>query len=317
MGTVKNNTSVFNNYTVKPKSISQYTSFRGVVDFSQIGRFNQFESGYSFLQVISMPKFLKELAKNDPSGYGEIFKSFKMLLENEFRGFSGIPDLDSETLTISDGINEQQIINKVVMPTSVELSARYTERSGGLITKFTEHYLTGIKDKNTQARTYHGLIKSGVLEPDYENEVFTLMYIVTDNTMLRVEKAFLIANAQLTRASFGDMYNSERGTYENKELDVTFRGFPITGSVVDAAAKAIVEDITGVTVKDPNNMEGNTSPISNMTGKAVLDSTNYRYGVIYGTGKGGIANADDEEVANAINAAASKNELSDSFYYNH
>ena len=311
------NTSVFNDYTIKPRSISQYTSFRGVVDFSQIGKFNQFETGYSYLEVLEMPKYLTALAEDDPNGYGFIYDSFKTMLEYEFRGLTGLPDIDSEAYTISDGINDQQLINKVTMQTSVEVSMNYFERQGGLITKFAEHYLTGIKDKMTQAKTYHGLIKAGKMEPSPENEVFTLLYIVTDNTMLRVEKAVLLANAQLTRAETS-MYDSSRGEISNVDKTISFRCFPITGNIVDAAAKSIVEDISGVSFDNPSNITPNTAHIeSNMSGKAVLDSTNYRYGVIYGTGKGGIANADDEEVANAINAAASKNELSDSFYYNH
>lgn len=308
MANVLNNT-IFNDYTVRPKNISQYTSFRGVVDFSQIGRFNQYEGGYAYLQVISMPPYLKMRAEMDPNNYGLIYKSFKDLIENEFRGFSGIPDIESETATITDGINEAQIINKVTMQTSVELSARYYERQGGLIAGFTEDYLTGIKDKNTQARTYHGLIKNGLMEPDYQNEVFTLMYIITDNTMLRVEKAYLLANAQLVRSPNGDLYSSERGTYENKELDVTFRCFPITGNIVDAAAKAIVEDISGVINTDPNNMVGNTRPLGDMTGKAVLDSTNYRYGALYDAGGSNVA--DDEDIKKVIANVASQVNMAD------
>ena len=34
---VNTSRGVFNDYTIKPKSLSEYTSFRGVTDFSQIG----------------------------------------------------------------------------------------------------------------------------------------------------------------------------------------------------------------------------------------------------------------------------------------
>jgi hypothetical protein len=273
------NTSVFNNYTIRPRNLSQYTSFRGVVDFSQIGKFNQYETGYSFLEVLEMPKYLTMLRNDDVENYGVIYDSFKAMLEYEFRGLTGLPDIDSESYTISDGINEQQLINKVTMQTSTEVSMTYYERQGGLITKFSEHYLTGIKDKMTQAKTYHGLIKKGKMEPSPENEVFTLLYIVTDNTMLRVEKAVLLANAQLTRAETS-MYDTTRGDISNVEKTISFRCFPITGNIVDAAAKTVVEDITGVKVTRPSNMVGATNTIDNMTGKAVLDSTNYKYGVI-------------------------------------
>ena len=277
--TVVVNNSIFNKYTVKPASISQYTSFRGVVDFSQIGRFNQFETGYSYLQVLQMPKYLTEIASRN-NEFANIYDRFRDLLEYEFRGLTGLPDMDSESYTITDGINEQQLINKVTMQTSVEVSMNYFERQGGLITKFSEYYLTGIKDKMTQAKTYHGLIKAGVMEPNPENEVFTLLYIVTDNTMLRVEKAFLLANAQLTRAETS-MYDSTRGDINNVEKTISFRCFPITGNIVDAAARAVVEDISGVKVAMPaDGFTKGTTVATNMSDKAVLDSSNYKYGIL-------------------------------------
>ena len=74
------------------------------------------------------------------------------------------------------------------------------------------------RNKMSQAKTYHGLIKNGLMEPGPENEVFTMMYYVTDNTMLRLEKAFLLANCQfqLTKAETS-IYNSQKGDINNKE----------------------------------------------------------------------------------------------------
>jgi hypothetical protein len=310
------NTTVFNDYTIKPRNISEFTSFRGVVDFSQIGKFNQYETGYSYLEVLEMPKYLTMLRDDDPNGYGLIYDSFKTMLEYEFRGLTGLPDTDSESYTITDGINEQQLINKVTMQTSIEVSMNYYERQGGLITKFAEHYLTGIKDKMTQAKSYHGLIKNGKMNPSPENEVFTLLYIVTDNTMLRVEKAVLLANAQLTRAETS-MYDTTRGDISNVEKTISFRCFPITGNIVDAAAKAVVEDISGVKVGNPTNLvdttEGRiTGPISDMSGKAVLDSTNYKYGVI-----GPNSDVGNQAINEIIRNTASSEEFSDSRQQNH
>lgn len=307
------NTSVFNDYTIRPRSISEYTSFRGVVDFSQIGKFNQYETGYSYLEVLEMPKYLTALAA-DNDDYANIYNSFKTMLEYEFRGLTGLPDLDSESYTITDGINDQQLINKVSMQTSVEVSMNYFERQGGLITKFAEHYLTGIKDKMTQAKTYHGLIKNGIMEPSPENEVFTLLYIVTDNTMLRVEKAVLLANAQLTRAETS-MYDTTRGEISNVEKTISFRCFPITGNIVDAAAKTVVEDISGVTVGNPSNItdsSARTEPNKDMTGKAVLDSTNYKYGIIDETSTLG-----NDNVNKTIQSTAGSALFSDSDQANH
>ena len=54
-----------NRYNISAKRLSQYTAFRGVTDFTQLAQFDPYEKGYSFLAVISIPKFMDELAKRN------------------------------------------------------------------------------------------------------------------------------------------------------------------------------------------------------------------------------------------------------------
>lgn len=268
------NKGIFNNYTITPRNLTQYTAFRGVTDFSQIGQFNQFESGYQFLSVISLPKFMTL----NPT-MTQMNKNFKYMLEMEFRGLDGLPDLNADTLEITDGINTQRMINRVTKETSVTISSQYFEKSGSLITKYSEYYLTGIKDPMTQAKTYHGLIADGKLAPGYENEVFTMMYYVTDSTMLRLERAVLLANCQLTKAETS-MYNGSRDNISNKEMTIEFNCFPITGNQVDKAANYMLRQITGVdvSVKDGTAVyNGYDETVKNPT---VLDSANYKYSIM-------------------------------------
>lgn len=272
----KVNNGILNNYTIRPRNLTQYTAFRGVTDFTQIGQFAQFETGYSFLSVIQMPIFMTKLAELD-TGVAAMVNSFKHMLEYEFRGLDGLPDITAETYTITDGINEQNLINKVTNDTSITVSSNYFEKTGGLITKFSEYYLTGIKDKISQAKTYHGLIKNNILEPGPENEVFTMLYYVTDNTMLRLEKAYLLANCQLTKAETS-MYNSTKGDINNKELTIEWNCFPITGYEVDKAAKSLLEDITGVNVT--SSASSTSYKVVTTENVAALDSNDYTYGIM-------------------------------------
>lgn len=272
------NNGLINNFTIRPRNLTQYTAFRGVTDFSQIGQFNQFETGYSFLSVIEMPKFLTMLA-NQSTQVASLVTSFKHMLEYEFRGLSGLPDIQGETFEITDGINTQNIINKVTSDTAVTVSSPYFEKSGSLITRFAEYYLTGIKDRQSQAKHYHGLIKHGLLEPGYENEVFTMMYYVTDNTMLRLEKAYLLCNCQLTKAETS-MYDSTKGEIGNKEMTIEWNCFPVWGYEVDKAAKVLLEDITGVSV-DVTDTAGNVRySVDTEKNVAALDSSDYMYAIM-------------------------------------
>lgn len=287
------NPGIVNNYTVKPRNLTQYTAFRGVTDFTQIGQFNPFETGYSFLSVISMPKFIDVLADKNED-IKALRASFKHILEYEFKGLNGLPNIDAQTSNISDGINELQYINQVRMDTSIQVSMEVYEKSGSTVTKFSEYYLTGIKDRMTQAKTYHGLIQANLLDPGLENEVFTMLYYVTDNTMLRLERAVLLCNCQLTSAELGSLYNSTKGQIDNVTLTLNFNAFPVYGVEVDKAAKTLLEDITGVTANysgedrfDITYGKNDQAPITQETSalgdkfyKASLDSNDYDYGIL-------------------------------------
>lgn len=279
-----NANKLFNNYTITPRNLTQYTAYRGVTDFTQIGQFNQYETGYQFLEVISLPKFLEA----DPTMV-QMNKNFKHMLEFEFRGMDGLADLNADTYTITDGINEMQMINRVSWDTSIEVSMEYFEKSGSLITKYSEYYLTGIKDPKTQAKTYHGLIADGTIAPGLENEVFTLLYYVTDNTMLRLERAILLANCQLRNAQLS-MYNGNRESINNKPMTITFSAFPVIGYEVDKAANYLLQQITGVRVENQDGVIKYNGPLSvpgvSKYDAAVLDSSSYRYGIMGGQAYG-------------------------------
>lgn len=275
MGVVNN--GILNNYSLKPRNITQYTAFRGVTDFTQIGQFAQFETGYSFLSVLQMPEFMVKLGEQN-SDIKSLVNSFKHMLEYEFRGLDGLPDIQGDTYEITDGINTQRLINKVTFDTAATVSSSYFEKTGGLITKFTELYLTGIKDKMSQAKSYHGLIKNNILAPGPENEVFTMLYYVTDNTMLNLERAVLLANCQFTTSRLSDILNSTKGDINNKEISLEWNCFPIMGYEVDKAANKLLQDITGVATSTVDGTR--TYRVVTEDNVAALDSADYKYGIL-------------------------------------
>lgn len=290
--------SPVNDYTIRPKNLVQYTAFSGVTDFSQIGQFTMYEKGYQMLAVLEMPKFMTELASRDESA-ALLVNNFRHMLETEFRGMDGLPDTMGDTgMQISDGINEQNMIGKVSRDTSITVSSTFYEKVGSPITKFCEYYLTGIKDPMTQARTYHGLIKYDILEPSYENEVFTMLYVATDSTMLRVEKAWLLCNCQLTKADTS-IYNGNRSDIgTNNEINLEWTAFPITGYEVDKAAKRLLENRTGVEYGPDKSSNTRTAHFNVVSDKDVLslDSYDHKYGIF--DENSGAANQDLIDLAN-------------------
>lgn len=236
--TYTNTNSAINNMfrnTKDFKDVTSYRLMRGVPDFGSLVQFNPYETGYAAFIICQMPKFIDVLAKYN-SDYNKLIKNWAHIVEYEFKSFDGLEDLSADTIQLGDDLNSINVINKVNMQSASEFSLTYDEKSGSPLTKFARLYLTGIKDPRTQVKTYHGLIHNNILEPGFENEVFTFLFIAADNTMRKVEYATLIIGAQLNSADTS-MYNYNKGDISKKEVTVKFSGYPIIGTKIDAAAQ--------------------------------------------------------------------------------
>ena len=244
--------SIFNG-TISPRDITAYTLGRGVTDFSNLYQFNNFEKGYSFLIVLKIPTFLEQLATvNDE--YKKLITVYRHILEYDFKGLDGLDNITSDTSTIDNGISQLNIITKVNMQSASTFSMRYMERQGSVFAKVHELYLRGIKDPRTQVKTYNGLLRPSTAggtaimdEAGYEHETFQFLYFVTDNTVRKIEKAYLIVSAQATEAST-EMYNSEKGQIEFYETNIQYSGFPITGPAITQKATNFLDWINTNTV---------------------------------------------------------------------
>ena len=236
--TYTNTNSAINNMfrnTKDFKDVTSYRLMRGVPDFGSLVQFNPYETGYAAFIICQMPKFIDVLAKYN-SDYNKLIKNWAHIVEYEFKSFDGLEDLSADTIQLGDDLNSINVINKVNMQSASEFSLTYDEKSGSPLTKFARLYLTGIKDPRTQVKTYHGLIHNNILEPGFENEVFTFLFIAADNTMRKVEYATLIIGGQLNSADTS-MYNYSKGDISKKEVTVKFSGYPIIGTKIDAAAQ--------------------------------------------------------------------------------
>ena len=239
-----------------PRDLTGYHLMTGVTDFGNLVQFNMYEGGDAALICIKIPKFLEKLA-DDNEQYAALINNYKHILEREFKSLDGIEDINSEELEINDGINQMTVTGKVTMQGGTNFTMRYQEKSGSPITRLHELYLRGIRDpRGAQVKHYHGLIKDGKLEPGFENETFTFLYIVTDNTMLKIEKSYLLIAAQPTNAKT-NIYNYEKGGVEFKDVDVEFRAFPITSNKIDQKAQAYLDWLheSGTLIVDSSNYD--------------------------------------------------------------
>ena len=217
------------------KDVTSYKLMRGVPDFGCLVQFNPYETGYAAFIICDLPVFIKALAKHN-SSYNKLIQNWAHIIEYEFKSFDGLDDITGETMQLGDDLNSINVINKVNMQSASDFTLTYDEKSGSPLTKFAKLYLTGIKDPRTQVKTYHGLIMKGIVEPGFENEVFTFLFIATDSTMLNVEYATLLIGCQLNSCETS-MYNYTKGDINKKEVSVKFSGYPITSKQIDWVAQ--------------------------------------------------------------------------------
>lgn len=220
------------------KDVTTYRLMRGVPDFGSLVQFNPYETGYAAFIICQMPKFMELLAKYD-ANYNKLVSNWAHIIEYEFKSFDGLEGLTADTIQLGDDLNSINVISKVNMQSASEFSLTYDEKSGSPLTKFAKLYLTGIKDPRTQVKTYHGLIHSNKMEPGFENEVFTFLFITTDNTMREVENAVLLIGCQLNSADL-DMYNYTKGDIAKREVTVKFSGYPVQSTYIDKAAQTMM-----------------------------------------------------------------------------
>ena len=262
-GTVNQNkviTDMFRN-TKGFKDVTKYKLMRGVPDFGSLVQFNPYESGYAIFLICQMPKFIERLARVN-TYYRSLMLNWEHIIEYEFKSFDGLEDMGADTIQLGDDLNSLNVISKVNMQSATEFSLTYDEKSGSPLTKFAHLYLSGIKDPRTQVKNYHGLIHSGDMEPGFENEVFTFLFIATDNTMREVEAAYLLLACQLNSAEF-TMYNFTKGDINKKDITVKFSGYPVRSAYVDMAAKDLLQYL----VLDDNAGAR----------QIVINSNNYKY----------------------------------------
>jgi len=277
-GTTAQINNIFDN-TLAPIPVTQFTLFRGVTDFTNLQQFDLYETGYSFLVLLKIPRFLEVLAEQNKSAggsYEALIQNYRHILEYEFKGCQGIDDISSDTSPLSNGINELNVITKVNEQAGSNFQMNYFERSGSVITKVHELYLRGIKDPRTQVKRYNGLLvepfttRNGTVnvasttsntntgnivtqnlmqDKGYQYEVFHFLLIVTDNTALNVEKAYILASCQPSTANTS-IYNVTRGEIGFSEMSLSFNGFPIPGRIVTKKAVEFLSYINAHTCFD-------------------------------------------------------------------
>jgi hypothetical protein len=238
--------------------IDMDTDLRGVTDWGNLFQFAPYESGYCFLVVLGVPTLAN--GKGDlNTGFKELQTNFVKILENEFLGLSGIEDYSVESYTVGIHNSQQEVISKVKGMSNTQISITLNEKSGTPITTYLSEYLRRVRNPYTGITSYHGavgspnMIANGSTEyiDPYKvaqyKEVFTMLYIVTDNTCLNVEKAFGLINCRPQSASYSDLYNITKGDISTHQVSVNFSCSVREGDKINSAANMYLDKLIKTT----------------------------------------------------------------------
>lgn len=284
--------SIFAN-TLAPNPVTSYTLFRGVTDYTNLAQFDLYETGYSFLILLQMPYFMEKL-RGTNEDYNSLITNYRHIIEYEFRGAQGIEDITGETSPLQNGITDVNIITKVTEQGGSSFSMNYFERSGSVITKTHELFLRGVKDPKTQVKRYNGLLQSPLTsrnkaiyegesttankgqmsDKGYQYEIYNFLLMVTDNSALNIEKAYILASCQPALANTS-IYNVTRGEIQFSEMAVQFNGIPLPGRAVNKKAQDFLNYINKYTCFDEMDFGYKILDTINPEAEGINGSTSY------------------------------------------
>lgn len=230
-----------------PRDLSKYTLYRGTTDWSQLHMFDEYEQGFPYLVLVSVPTFLERMADVDDD-VAELLNSYKHVIEYEFKGLaSGIEDLSTDTGQIDNGHQQMNVILKTNGINGTTISFEYTEKSGSIITRLHELYLRSVRDPSSKLKHYGGLIgydsESAVYTPQtagFDQECFSFLYMHTDNTGLALERAIYYVGCMPTTAPLS-IYQATKGDIQFTNVSCEFTAFPIHGAAVNQRAYEILQ----------------------------------------------------------------------------
>lgn len=233
------------NMTDQTVNSSITTFFNGHVAHGS-DSYDPYVSGYAFLKWITLPQWIDN--------------KFAQLTERNFKGLSGLNDMQMDTGTITAGFTKNELAHAQGTVQKAEgFTLKYQNQSGAPIDRMYNHWVSGIRDPKTGIATYPKL--SG-LPYHSRNHTATLLYVVTrpdaDNfgagsgEKSNIEFAALWTNVMPTKIILNP-YNFEQGDHSFNDNEQEFKGYLNIGQAVEEFAAAQMSAANNYTIDTENN----------------------------------------------------------------
>jgi hypothetical protein len=214
------------NGVIKPTDLS---FFNGAVAHG-VNTADPYVSGYSYISWITVPRWIDGVQATNNSS------TFRYLCEKNFKGFSGLSNIDLEVGAVTGGFtaNELMFATKLGQKPS-EFTLKYQEQSGSPLTQHYNRWVGGIRDPRTGIATYP---KEYDLEYHSFNHTGTLLYVNTrpdaDNTDKNIiEFAALFTHVMPKRILLEHFGFDGPGDHDLKEVEMPFSGYMNFGASID------------------------------------------------------------------------------------
>jgi hypothetical protein len=223
---------------IKPGNIRVYDSqlatqqsfFTGGLNLKQLA-FDPLVTGYAFIIWTKLPSWVVS-----------DYPGFKALTEKNFKGFSGLSDIELQTQQYQYGFNNNEYnVAAGITKSNTDFSVKHEEFSGSPIKNAYQHWVSGIADPETGIATYPKIYG---LEYAAKNHTGELMYIVTrpdvNNTEKKnIEFAAYYTNVLPTKIPISHFEYSQ-GDHNQVELEQAFKGNMHISAKVDNYAKKLL-----------------------------------------------------------------------------
>lgn len=189
------------------------------LDQANLDKFDPFITGYSLIIWTKLPAFFDT----------EIKRQFQALTEKNFKGYSGIGNINLQVDNIVGGFTGNEIgVATGITKENTSFSLKHQELAGSPVRELYQYWISGMFDIETGVSHYHGKIESGQLDFSMKNHTGELLYIVTDPSFALggasgIEFAAYYTNVFPTMIP-QDHLNYSVNDHSLPEIDIEFRG---------------------------------------------------------------------------------------------
>ena len=222
--------------TFNYKGITKYNLMMGGLNVRHdvLKAFDPLVGGYYRIFMVREPAWVKKYLGSTKSA------GFRHIVEYGNLGVSGIDDVGVEFDTITGGYSGRSYdIPKVVTDGTNSFQIKLVEFSGCPIREYIHTWVNGTVDTNTNLAHYYGLIASGEMSYAQANHTAEFIYVVTDQTGMKVNYACMFANCFPKKIPTSH-FNAEAGQHELAQIDLEFTCTKYEGPEVNSKARELL-----------------------------------------------------------------------------